>query len=257
VLVSTNTASWPTAWKALRARQWLHFLFLPAASMAGPLSLLHGIAVAACALAYAYGLNAISDRVTDLDVRKNPLVGATSAQLPALLSLLLLAALGLGALAGATSLEAAAISLLASTVYSVGPRLKRVPLLGTLLNLAMFAPLLLVAPGAAPSPSLRLLGAAFATLLVQNQLLHERADAVEDAAAHARTTGRVLGEGSTHLLVLAVGVAGAALLGGVAAAAIGLVTAASLLPCSNAAARRVRHRWLALLAGAILFGVSR
>src|SRR5262245_45550703 len=66
----------------LRPRQWIHFVVLPLAGGIHGLTLTLALArfvlalsVAALLLGYAYGLNAISDRATDVDARKNPLVG--------------------------------------------------------------------------------------------------------------------------------------------------------------------------------------
>jgi 4-hydroxybenzoate polyprenyltransferase len=267
MLVSARHDSWATALRALRARQWWYFALLPAAPPElGLGARLWGALVAALALGYAYGLNAQSDRATDLDAGKNPLVGASSSLLSPLLGAIGVAALGLGALAGPVSLGAVAGSLAASTMYSVGPRWKRLPVAGTLLNAAIFTPLLVVAPGAQPGTTLLLLAIAFVALLLQNQLLHERADLREDERAGARTTARALGERGTRAAVLLLGAAGLALAlpltsstasATTVAAVLGAVTLLALVDRGEPAARRARHRWLALAGGALLYLVTR
>jgi len=103
-------------------------------------------------------------------------------------------------------------------------------------------------------------------LLLQNQLLHERADAEEDARSGARTTGRALGEAGAHASVALLGAGGlwvatrlaysTATLAA-AAAVVGLPTIGALIGRGDAPIRRVRHRKLALAGGAFLFLVTR
>jgi 4-hydroxybenzoate polyprenyltransferase len=269
MLASVSGSSTLLAARALRPRQWRHFLLLPAAPLCVEWrtgAFVYGVGIAALALVYAYGLNSLSDGATDLDARKNPLVSIAvyPPELPLLLFGAGLGALGLSLAAGGTAPWAVGASLSAATLYSIGPRLKALPLIGTLVNAAIFAPLLLVAPDATLSPPVRFLGTAFITLLLQNQLLHERADADEDAAARALTTGRVLGERATRAAVLWIGGLGLALTassapskatGLVAAAALAGVTARALLGPNGAAERRRLHRRCSLCAGAFLFGV--
>src|SRR5262249_15234378 len=156
------------------------------------------LAIAALLLSYAYGLNAISDRATDLDERKNPLLHVTDCR--AALTVVLAAggaALLLSLLFPPIVRAAAAISLASATVYSTGPRAKRVPVVGTLLNLGIFAPLLWLGR----ERPLWIEVVAFAVLLLQNQLLHERADAAEDAAAGVHSTASALGERGTLIAI--------------------------------------------------------
>ena len=251
---------------ALRCRQWLHFALLPLAGQLGAGSrLFGGIAVAALCLAFAYGVNGVSDRATDLDPRKNPLAGLDryDPSVRLLLALCAAAALGGATVLGRQSLAAAFSSLLAGALYSAGPRVKRFPFVCTLSNVVIFAPLLWLAlpPDGAPR-GFALMVASFVTLLVQNQLLHECADATEDARAGVLTTARLLGERTTRRVVIALGAVGALLLAplspstiGVAIAALGLLAATAVaLPAGLAASRRrVLHRQLAMLAGAALY----
>lgn len=277
-LASTASASSVprgVALASLRARQWAHFVVLPLAAlrsseMAAPtldvaLRAARGLALASFALAFAYGLNAISDRATDLDRRKNPLAGrACPASVTAVVVSTAGAALALGATAHRATLAAVAISLASSTVYSVGPRLKMIPGVGTLLNVGIFAPLLFVAIGEHPPASLTSLAIAFVALLLQNQLLHERADATEDEAARALTTARALGPTATTAIVFALGVGGvvacavsspSASLGWTAAGTFALATTCTFArgPWTR---RRAIHRWVSFVAGAALFVVA-
>jgi 4-hydroxybenzoate polyprenyltransferase len=256
----------------LRARQWAHFLALPLAGFdpaAGWHRLALGCALAALALGYAYGLNAISDRATDLDPRKNPLVGhpALPRTMAALVIACAAAALALASTSGALVVAAVGVSLTASTTYSVGPRWKAVPAAGTLLNAAIFAPILLFSTviGAPPSGLAAQL-AAFTALLLQNQLLHEEADAAEDAAAGTRSTAIALGPTWIRVVAVGLGIAGAALAAlaspsrASAAAALAALLAGTAVAVRDRwppAHRRVVHRWVAFAGGALLFAATR
>jgi 4-hydroxybenzoate polyprenyltransferase len=160
-----------------------------ALSWGGAARLLGALAVAGLALAYAYGLNAVTDRGGDASPGKNPLAGhrGVAASVYGVV-----AAAGAGCLALALALGVgapAAATVVAATLYSAGPRLKAIPVVGTLTNLLIFGPLLLLG---AEQPRLDgrtgLLVLAFAALLVQNQVLHEVADRDEDSATGDRTT---------------------------------------------------------------------
>jgi 4-hydroxybenzoate polyprenyltransferase len=201
--------------RALRPRQWAHFAILPATCFDAALpfatsaaALLRGALIAACVLAYGYLLNAVSDRALDRDREKNPLVGmrTASAAHRAMLVVLPLGAIVLSALAPASVSAATLVSLAAGTIYSVGPRLKAKPGICTLLNVACFAPLMLV--GRAESAIERgewLLIACFSALLLQNQLLHEAADADEDRRGGLSTTFLVFGARGTAWAALVLG----------------------------------------------------
>lgn len=255
--------------RALRAPQWLHFLPLPLAGTSplglvsgtcsfGPL--LWGLAAAAFGLAHAYGLNAYVERGSDRPGPKNPLVGARPGPLAAAPALL---CGGLCLLAGWRSggLPAAALCVGAGLLYSAGPRLKRRPWLGTLTNAALFAPLLALVGGPAPPdlPGLQLL---FVALLLQNQLLHERADLDEDRRAGARTTAALLGPGGTRRALAALALLGGALAwprcsaAAWTAGALGLVLGAALAGHPDPARARRLHRALALLAGAAAWALG-
>jgi len=269
---SQAPSGWWLALRALRAPHWLHFALLPAATASSPslsqaLPLAQGMAVAALALAYAYGLNALADRPTDLDPRKNPLSAALPLPLPLYVLLFSVAAtaIALAALAGAVALAALATSLTASTIYSVGPRLKDLPVIGTLSNAAIFAPLLVVAPLPLPA-QLGLVTSLFVALVLQNQLLHERADHDEDVRAGTLTTARMLGPKATRAGVALLGAGGIGVTfllarstfeAAAAVAALLVVTTVVLTSTGTAAALRVRHRRWAVLAGAVVFAVTR
>jgi 4-hydroxybenzoate polyprenyltransferase len=259
---------------ALRARQWLHFVALPLCGWRGPLDppdplrWLSAASAAACALAWAYGLNAVAERRFDASARKNPLVASPELAGVALTCAAMCAVSGLLLAAWLSTWAACmvALSLAAGTAYSVGPRAKRIPGAGLVLNCAIFVPLtaLLVEPGDAPGPYRHEL-AVFVLLLTQNQLVHELADAAEDARSGALTTARALGEPATRRVVLSI--APATVLtslvlapdpgtGVLAAATAALATlAATAAPTAREA--RVRHRRFCWLGGALLFMAGR
>lgn len=261
--------------RALRARQWRHFAVLPLAgldlprlgSAAGWWRAALALGVASLILGYAYGLNAVTDRATDHSGRKNPLRG--QGRLPWSVWAVLGATLG-AALLGARALEGegfgwASLALVASTLYSAGPRLKRWPLVGTLCNAAIFAPLLFLLRDDRSAPLLPLHAVTFLGLILQNQLLHELADAAEDASARTLTTARLLGEPRTRRLVaalalpfvgLAFRVAPPASLVAPLVASLALLSGAviALRVPSAAAGRRWHRRASLLLCGALFVG---
>jgi 4-hydroxybenzoate polyprenyltransferase len=200
---------------ALRLRQWAHFLVLPLAAFDPALSmtvsapaLARGVVIAACILGFGYLLNALSDRRVDRERAKNPLVGFTGSTQRhyVVLALLALVALALAMLAPFPALVATLVALASGTLYSVGPRLKAWPIVGTLLNAGCFAPLLFVGLGTASiAPPQWALTAAFVGLLLSNQLVHEAADAEEDRAARLRTTFLTLGPRGTALFAFIAG----------------------------------------------------
>ncbi len=266
-------ASWRSAWATLRGAQWRHFALLPLAALSGTGAsalgrMARGVAVASLALAYAYGLNAITDRATDRDARKNPLAGrsscpATAATVVAGMALL---ALALAATNGRSALLAAAISIAAATAYSAGPQLKRWPGVGMLANAAIFTPLLFVGRATAGVPAqMGLLTTAFIALLIQSQLLHECADIDEDAARGAWTTARALGLGRTTTAALLTGIAGAfACVPPAPSRALALIAAAVLIGTGAFAMqsslpfarRRAAHRAIGLAGGALLWAAA-
>lgn len=267
------------SWVAqIRLRHWAHFLLLPLAGIdpAVPpgttlIALARGIAIAFVVLAFGYLLNSLADRHMDLDPDKRDLLPrhGLSAQRAAVGGLVVLAFVL--AASGPTTVVLATVTCLASGwAYSAGPRLKALPLLGSALNVGNFAPLLAVglARDDAP-PGLGALAQWFALLLLQNQLLHEAADAEEDARGGVHTTFLRLGRrGSAGLagvcgllLVATVGACelavGGAWIAGVLA--IPFVVAfpylLSALGRSARSMRRVRlaHRGAALVTGALLY----
>src|SRR5262249_36816558 len=130
-----------------------------------------GALIALSALSFGYLLNGLSDRHMDASVEKNPLIGGDRAPSHRLaLGALFATAAGLS-LTGPWPVRAAtAICLVSGVVYSVGPRLKRLPLLGTLANTTNFAPLLWVGIAGERAPDgMAPLTLAFTCLLLQNQ----------------------------------------------------------------------------------------
>lgn len=257
VTISRNeTVTTGAAVASLRARAWLHFTLVPVAGI-GHRTLLSGarlsgsIALAALLLAYAYGLNAISDRRSD-SVAKNSLRGCidTPWLAVAFVTGAGLLAVMLGATLGSVAFAAALTSLVAATVYSLGPRMKAVPILGTTLNLAIFAPLLFLYG----SPN-TIVMVVFSAMLLQNQLVHEMADAEEDARAGVLTTARALGPRATNVVIVLLAVAGVAA-GALASLVLAMCTIAALAGKTSAAERRVRHRWVALIGGAIVYAFT-
>lgn len=276
-------ASAATVWERwtglLRMRQWLHLLPLPLAGYefdrspwSQILPLGRGVGVAFCVLAFGYLLNALADREMDLDRRKNPLLEAAPVAGALWMPLVILAglALGLAASASAFVLACTAISLISGTLYSVGPRLKSVPFVGTVMNLTNFLPLLFVGMALpAPSPRLIALAVCFGGMLLQNQLIHEAGDAAEDRRGGVQTTFASVGAFWTAVLAMACG--WAVLLTTVWAAGrvgvspwIGLhaLPYVLLFPAllllqgeTPARMRAVRHsqRWCAAASGALLF----
>jgi 4-hydroxybenzoate polyprenyltransferase len=266
-----------TLLRTMRPRDWAHFVVLPAAGVDSAVlhnlpgaatRLVAGAFVTATALAYAYGLNGVTDRFVDRDPRKNPFTGVGA--VPPLTMLFLYATAGaalcVAALLGTTSVALASASIAASTVYSAGPRLKARVGIGTLLNLIIFAPLLAVACPLGRLPDqFFLLGIAFVTLLLQNQLLHERADAAEDAGASLRTTGLLLADRGVAVVITVLGVSSAFVCsvmapawhhGPLAALLLVAVTGSTLALPLDARVKRLVHRWLSLLAGSAIYGAS-
>ncbi len=264
---------WRTALLALRSEQWAHFLALPLAGqgalwMSAPSLALPataaGVALTAGCLAWAYGLNAITDRHQDRSPRKNPLVAAESGgELATLLALCLAATVAGAAHVGGWTLSATLVSITAGTLYSAGPRLKAIPGLGTLINALIFAPLpLMGAPWAAWSwAPLAAIVAVFIALLCHNQLLHELADAGEDEPASVHTTAARLGAPNTARLGAALSLIAALIacqgqsLAVAIVAAMGLLASSAWLfraPKGDPSRLRRTHRLLSACCGAAL-----
>lgn len=200
---------------ALRPTQWLHFTVLPLACFDRSLPLLEslpalgrGLVLAVTVLGWGYLLNAISDRTLDRSAAKNPFVRARrpSPSHYALAVALPCFALALAAGASSLVLWATLVSIVSGTIYSVGPRLKGYPIVCTLLNVGCFAPLMLMGhTGNDVSPAQWALVATFSALLLQNQLLHEAADAKEDRDGGLLTTYALLGPWGVTLATAAMG----------------------------------------------------
>lgn len=182
-----------------RVRDWLHFLPLPVAGwIAGdarsPSALAGGIAAWALGLAYMSAVNQAFDDRLDRP-GKNP-VGARLSRRTAL-AWSLPAALGCLAAALAwvpSRWHVAAMLLVASTAYSAPPRLKRVPLVGTLWNVVLALPGFTMADAArAGHPSFDALVSAFSLMLLASQLIHEAADRDDDQRGGVSTIAVVAG----------------------------------------------------------------
>jgi len=258
---------------ALRVRHWAHFLVLPLASVDvggahGVVGAARGTAIAFAVLAFGYLLNGVSDRAMDRSAAKNPLAGAPMVghHVHGVLFVLAAIAVGLSVTAPLPVVIATLTCLASGAVYSVGPRLKRFPVVCTFLNATNFAPLLWVGLVTDAAPvGLWALTLAFTALLLQNQLLHEAADREEDAQGRIVTTVRAFGSAAA---------AGTALLLGLAASVTAFAAGVSLLVVPfvavfgvgfplvlarrgddslwMAAARR-HHRLAAVVAGALFF----
>lgn len=250
---------------ALRWRQWWYFVPLPLAGWrladsGQGYAWLAALMASAGVLAFAYGLNAWRDRHGDLDRAKNPLAGwaGTAGPLLSLLGLIAAGSLGLAAALGRQAFAACTIALGFSWAYSAGPRLKRWPVVGSIANLGIFVPLFWLGP-LTPGLDRRWLAQVFAGALMQNQLLHEMADADEDRRSLVRTTAQWLGpRTSLGLGVAAVWLSGlwaivdgACRPGAIAVALVG--TGAALWPTVPAVRRRPWHRIATLLAGGLLW----
>lgn len=221
VAVGTGTSPSRTpvrgAWRAtlrmIRVRDWVHFLPLPfltldLAAIGGVGTLapwLVGVVSAAGCLGFAYAWNEFQDEVgyrreTGPNGMRVP--GVLLGSLLTMITLALLAA----SVSGVRALLAASVSLVAGALYSGGPRWKAIPIVGTVTNAAIFAPLLLLGPGAAVfTLEHALLALAFGTVLLQNQLIHEASHAAEDAADAIRTSWLTFGPRASALAAALLG----------------------------------------------------
>ncbi len=261
---------WMTALRSLRVHQWWYFATLPLGALAFAVptwgDVFLGVCCASACLAAAFGLNAITDRAGDRCAWKNPLVGRGEGA-----GRVLGLTAGCGAVAlltaswvGPTALLAAGLSVLAGLVYSVGPRWKARPGIGTLCNGVIFTPLLFVGTSAVVDTEVALaLTIALMTLVTQNQLLHEAADMDEDHRSGTRTTVVVIGAGHVKRVGLALGAVGAATTLGFAGlspltftASIGMMCGGILpfiVQSTEWSRLRRQHRWLAAAGGGTMF----
>lgn len=271
---ASNTA-WQRAWRAVRAPHWWYFTPLPLASLVGENSASPELAircigsmiVTALCLAYAYGLNGIADRRMDQNAAKNSLAGVTGVprEAVALVASCVLGALLVAAALTPFALLGASISLVAGTLYSSLLRLKRLPVIGTIVNVLIFAPLPLLAVSGTPTPAVLFLTYCFWVLVTQNQILHEVSDAAEDESAGVHTTGAVAGTAGIRVLAVLLGPLAAVLLWLLPdwpavrqTAALGLCGGAVMVAlCSRDRARQLRfaHRWYSLAVGMLLFAL--
>jgi 4-hydroxybenzoate polyprenyltransferase len=193
----------------------LHFLPLPLAGWVADREregarVLAGAAIGwAFALAYTSAINqAFDDRLDARQRSKNP-VGPTFDRRRAVALALppLVAALIALATLAPSGLAIGATMMAAATLYSAPPRLKRIPVVGTLWNVVIGVPGLFFAGWPrAPEPPFKLLVGLFATLLLGSQLIHEAQDR-DDDSGHVRTVATEVGRraalGAAMLVVLA------------------------------------------------------
>lgn len=258
-----------------RVREWAHILPLPLATYDAQvepsialIAAARGVANAFAILAFGFLLNAVSDRHVDRDARKNPLILPGAVEYRSSLVALPAASLGLAVFSPWPAMLATLVCLILGCVYSVGPRLKSVPVAGSLINAAGFTPILFLGmAGPSLPPRLGYLTVAFAALLLQNQLIHEAGDRIEDRASGIRTTWLTLGPRWTALFAALAGVGafvgavyvvpGMEIVTGAVAAAFVIVFPLLLawpeLTASQAARLRVAHRWCAVIVGAVLY----
>ncbi len=264
---------WRRALRAVRSPHWWYFTPLPLASLVGDAAgdldtvarCLGGMVVTALCLAYAYGLNGIADRGMDRNSAKNSLAGLDGVPRDAALLVAgcALGALGIAAVMTPIALLGATVSLVAGTLYSALWRLKRLPVVGTFVNVMIFAPLPFLAVSGYPSTAVLFLTYCFWVLLTQNQILHEVSDAAEDEAAGVRTTGVVVGPTGVRAIAFLLGPLAVVPLWSMQtepavrfAAVVGLCGGAAIVAFSNrerARGLRFRHRVYSLAAGVTLF----
>ncbi len=267
----------PRLYRLYRAPEWLHILPLPLATFDADVPLGTALVAAARGIANAFGilafgflLNAVSDRYVDRDARKNPLLLPGHGGYKTSLVMLPAISVALAAFSPWPVQLATAWCLTLGCVYSIGPRLKAIPVVGTLTDAAGFAPILFLGMAGPSLPvGFGTIAIIFAALLLQNQLIHEAGDREDDQASGLRTTWLTLGPRWTALLAACAGAlattATASTDAGVRSAAIpGIVGAAFVVAfplllawdgLTPARARRLRvvHRWCALLVGATLY----
>lgn len=267
-------------WAAqLRVRHWAHFLALPLAGIdpevglsRTALALSRGVLITFCVLAFGYLLNSLSDRHMDRDREKNALPDRGLRRHYVSVGAFAAGGLGIASFAPWPVLAATLTSVVCGWVYSVGPRLKATPFVGSALNVGNFAPMLWVgAPSAEMPPSIGLVAPAFAAMLLQNQLLHEAGDADEDTRGRVSTTYLRLGRGASSVLAACAGLTLAAvswLDGALATRVIAVLCVPPFVvvfpwwlrrhgdDLTRMRRARVAHRWVSLFAGAALFAAA-
>lgn len=258
--------------RLLRVRDFVHFTPAPLIPLAAEpfegARVAKGLFAGACCLAFAYAWNEFKDEVEPSQTGREPAaLSGTAAR--GLVAALAMAALGIAAWVGPVSLAAACVSLAVSYLYSGGPRLKRLPGVGTLTNAGIFVPLAFLGLDGPPvsSPTL-LLVVTFGMLVLQVQMVHEFAHVAEDGADGILTTARRWGPRAGGVVVGVLGGLAGASLAAVAwvrdpgwvflAAPLPLWTATAwtlarggLVPASTAAAFRLLLRYSGLASGAV------
>lgn len=261
-----------TLLRLYRVRQWVHVLPLPLATFdatvpfpTAAVAAARGIANIFAILAFGFLVNAVADRHVDRDARKNPLVVPGNDRYWSSLIALPVVSLAFAAFSPWPVQLATVCCLAIGCMYSVGPRLKAIPVVGTLANAAWYVPMLFLGmAGASLPPGFGVVATAFTALLLQNQLIHESGDRLEDEASGIRTTWVAFGPRWTALFAagagtLAIFVTAPALgafrwiVGSAFVAAFPLLLAWDGLTAERAARLRVVHRWCAVLFGAALY----
>jgi len=255
---------------AVRLMDWIHFLALPLLSAGawpfavGPVVL--AVLAAACILGFAFGYNQWKDENLAA-LPEAELVAATGMGSRAWRTTLVVCVVGglaCAALVNVESAGAAAFSLVWGWLYSGGPRVKRWPVVGTIANVAIFAPLALLGSGTSEPAARFWFVLCFALLLVENQLIHEAAHADDDRRGGVQTTTVRFGHRVSGLLAVAMGLGAAASLAVLAdgnrwvlGTAVAMAVMALLLLVSvrhfrrpdRARRLRLAHRWAAFCLG--------
>lgn len=180
--------------KFTRVKDWVHFLFLPLLTIVPGfidwLDLILAIVCSGLCLGYAYGYNQYKDEGLDKQDESVALemYGMKKNGLVLILLLMLILTLMLSFVISRVSFLAAIISLFGSTVYSGGPTLKNVPIVGTLANLLIFIPLAFLGGGEAINFNFFIFVIALVGLLMQSQMIHEAADYKDDIKNRIATT---------------------------------------------------------------------
>jgi len=264
-----------------RVRDWIHILPLPLAALdaGAPLDValgaaLRGVVNAFGILAFGFLLNAVSDRHVDRDPRKNPLIEPDAPSYRSSLIVLPLVGLAMAAFSPRPVQLATLWCLLLGCLYSTGPRLKSLPVAGSIINAAGFTPILFLGMASVSlPPRFAYVAVAFAGLLFQNQLIHEAADRIEDEASGIRTTWLTLGPRWTALFACMAGCLATAATVSLLARGHWLVFSAVVaamfvvgfpyrladprLGPDEAGRIRLHHRWCCALVGAALYAAWR
>jgi 4-hydroxybenzoate polyprenyltransferase len=267
-----------------RVKDWAHFLPLPFAGWVadphhpGVLALAGGVLGWGLGLAYASAVNqAYDDRLDRVWRAKNPVGGAFDRRRAIRLSLPpLVASLAVLAALAPAGFVPGLVLVVAATLYSAPPRLKRFPVLGTLWNLLVGVPGFFFAgrPPIGELP-LRPLVGIFGVLLLGSQLIHEAQDRDDDVEGDVRTIategGRRTALVGASALVVATPAIAWLLAAGVdrraeitAACALFAAGWGALLwtraRCEDGAelrALRLRYRYSAICLGALVFAAMR